>query len=254
MAISQLSLFAVPGLPLVARGDDLAALITAALDAAGLALADGDVVVVAQKIISKAEGQIVSLKDVQVSEKAVQLAAETEKEPAVVQLILDESRRILRHRPGVLISEHRLGFVLANAGIDRSNVTEDVDDVLLLPEAPDKSAAELRSGLSSKLGLKLGVIIADSVGRAWRMGTTGMTLGSAGVEALANLRGHPDMFGRVLQVSEHAGADSIAAAAELLMGEAAEATPVVIVRGLDQGDAEQDSSALLRAEGEDMFR
>jgi len=254
MAISQLSLFAVPGLPLIHQGDDLAALLTGALMAADLTLADGDVVVIAQKIVSKAEGRTVSLKDVQASEKAIELAAETDKEPAVVQLILDESRRILRHRPGVLIAEHHLGFVLANAGIDRSNVTEDTDDVLLLPENPDQSATELRRELSDKLGVKLGVIIADSVGRAWRMGTTGMTLGCAGVEALANLRGKADMFGRILQVSEHAIADSIASAAELLMGEGDEATPVVIVRGLRQGDSEQNSKVLLREAHEDMFR
>lgn len=254
MAISQLSLFAVPGLPLIHQGDDLVALLTGALAAADLTLADGDVVVIAQKIISKAEGRTVSLKDVQASEKAIELAAETDKEPAVVQLILDESRRILRHRPGVLIAEHHLGFVLANAGIDRSNVTEDTDDVLLLPENPDQSATELRRELSDKLGVKLGVIIADSVGRAWRMGTTGMTLGCAGVEALANLRGKADMFGRILQVSEHAIADSIASAAELLMGEGDEATPVVIVRGLRQGDSEQNSKVLLRKAHEDMFR
>jgi len=254
MAISRLNLFAVPGLPLVHAGDDLVALLAAALEAANLALADGDVVVIAQKIVSKAEGRTVSIKSIQPSEKAIELAAATDKEPAIVQLILDESRQILRHRPGVLIAEHRLGFVLANAGIDRSNVTADTDEVLLLPEHPDQSAALLRQGLTDKLGVKLGVIIADSVGRAWRMGTTGMTLGCAGVDALVDLRGQSDMFGRVLQVSEHAVADAIAAAAELLMGEADEATPVVIVRGLNQGDSEQDSKVLLREEHEDMFR
>ncbi len=254
MAISQLSLFAIPGIPLVHHGDDLVALLTDALNAAGLTLADGDVVVVAQKLISKAEGRTVSLNNVQPSDKAIEIATATDKEPAIVQLILDESRKILRHRPGILIAEHKLGFVLANAGIDRSNVTPDADDVLLLPENPDQSAAELRAGLADKLGLQMGVIIADSVGRAWRMGTTGMTLGSAGVEALANLRGQQDMFGRVLEVSEHAVADSIASAAELLMGEADEATPVVVVRGLHQGNSEQDSKVLLRAEHEDMFR
>ena len=254
MAIRQLSLLAVPGLPLVHQGDDLVALVLDALESADLMLLDGDVLVVAQKIVSKSEGRIVSLKTVQPSEKAIELAAETDKEPAVIQLILDESREILRHRPGVLIAEHRLGFVLANAGIDRSNVTEDADDILLLPENPDKSAAELRRGLMDKLGVKLGVIIADSVGRPWRMGTTGMTLGCAGVDALVNLRGQTDMFGRILQVSEHAIADSIAAAAELLMGEADEATPVIIVRGLHQGDSGQDSKVLLREKREDMFR
>jgi coenzyme F420-0:L-glutamate ligase/coenzyme F420-1:gamma-L-glutamate ligase len=254
MAISQLSLFAIPGIPLVQPGDDLVALMLDALEAAGLSLVDGDVVVVAQKLVSKTEGRIVSLKDVQPSDKAKKLAAATDKEPAIVQLILDESRKILRHRPGVLIAEHQLGFVLANAGIDRSNVSNNEDEVLLLPEDPDQSAARIRTGLADKLDLKLGVIIADSVGRAWRMGTTGMTLGSAGVEALANLRGQQDMFGRILEVSEHAVADSIAAAAELLMGEGDEATPVVVARGLDQGTSEQNSKVLLRAEHEDMFR
>jgi coenzyme F420-0:L-glutamate ligase/coenzyme F420-1:gamma-L-glutamate ligase len=254
MAISQLNLFAIPGIPLIQPGDDLAALLLDALNAAGLSLADGDVVVIAQKLVSKAEGRTVSLKDVQPTDKAIELAEATDKEPAIVQLILDESRKILRHRPGVLIAEHQLGFVLANAGIDRSNVSSNEDEVLLLPVDSDQSAAEIHVGLTEKLGLKLGIIIADSVGRAWRMGTTGMTLGSAGVEALVNLRGQRDMFGRVLEVSEHAVADSIASAAELLMGEADEATPVVVVRGLNQGHSEQDSKVLLRAEHEDMFR
>jgi coenzyme F420-0:L-glutamate ligase/coenzyme F420-1:gamma-L-glutamate ligase len=153
-----------------------------------------------------------------------------------------------------LIAEHKLGFVLANAGIDRSNVDEDPDKVLLLPENPDRSAATLRDSINKELNVRVGVIIADSVGRAWRMGTTGMALGCAGVEALANLRGRKDMFGRELQVSEHAVADSIASAAELLMGEADEATPVVVVRGLEEGESEQDSKVLLRPEDEDMFR
>jgi coenzyme F420-0:L-glutamate ligase/coenzyme F420-1:gamma-L-glutamate ligase len=144
--------------------------------------------------------------------------------------------------------------VAANAGIDRSNVEPDSDRVLLLPKDPDRSAADLRARLESALNIHLGIIIADSVGRAWRMGTTGMTLGCAGVEALQNLRGRADMFGRILQVSEHAVADAIAAAAELIIGEADEATPVVIARGLDQGWSEQDSKSLLRPEKDDMFR
>jgi len=254
MSTGQLNLFAITGIPLIAKGDDLVAILTDAISAAGAELRDGDVIVIAQKLISKAEGRTVRLSAVNPSEEAVRLATATEKEPAIAQLIIDESQRILRSRPGVIIAEHKLGFVLANAGIDRSNVEVDPDVVLLLPADPDGSAEELRSGFEAKLQTRVGVIIADSVGRAWRMGTTGMTLGCAGVEALANLRGRRDMFGRELQVSEHAVADSIASAAELLMGEADEATPVVIVRGLNQGESKQDSRLLLRPEDEDMFR
>ncbi len=254
MSAHQLNLFAIPAIPLIGSGDDLAGLICTAADDAELTINTGDILVIAQKLVSKAEGRIVSLKAVEPGEEARQLATATEKEPEVVQLILDQSRRILRHRPGVLIAEHKLGFVLANAGIDRSNVDEDPDKVLLLPENPDRSAATLRDSINKELNVRVGVIIADSVGRAWRMGTTGMALGCAGVEALANLRGRKDMFGRELQVSEHAVADSIASAAELLMGEADEATPVVVVRGLEEGESEQDSKVLLRPEDEDMFR
>jgi coenzyme F420-0:L-glutamate ligase/coenzyme F420-1:gamma-L-glutamate ligase len=250
----RLELIAVPGVPQIAAGDDLAELIAAAIDASDYRLTDGDVIVIAQKIVSKAEGRTVRLQDVEPSDEARELAEAADKDPAVVQVILDESRSIVRHRPGVIIAKHKLGFVLANAGIDRSNVRGDANEVLLLPRDPNGSARELRERLGQHFGARLGVIIADSVGRAWRMGTTGMTLGCAGVEALANLRGRPDLFGRPLEVSEHAVADSIASAAELLLGEADEATPVVIVRGLDEGRSEQDSSVLLRPEQEDMFR
>jgi coenzyme F420-0:L-glutamate ligase/coenzyme F420-1:gamma-L-glutamate ligase len=239
---------------MIRAGENLGDIIAEALENADMRLEDGDVVVVAQKIVSKSEGRTVRLTTVEASPEARQLAKETEKEPEIVQLILDESRRILRHRPGVLIAEHKLGIVLANAGIDRSNVDADIDVVLLLPENPDASAAILRKQLTKKAAARLGVIIADSVGRAWRMGTTGMALGSAGVEALANLRGQKDLFERELQVSEHAIADSVASAAELVMGEANEAVPVVIVRGLNQGYSEQDAKPLLRPEHEDMFR
>lgn len=254
MQAKKLSLFTVPGIPLINRGDDLVALIGTALTGAGLKLADGDIVVIAQKLVSKAEGRTVALSSVKPSAEAIQLAAATDKEPEMVQLILDESRQILRHRPGVIIAEHKSGCVLANAGIDRSNVEPDSDRVLLLPADANQSAARLREGFAAMLNANVGVIIADSVGRAWRMGTTGMTLGCAGVEALANLRGRADMFGRILQVSEHAVADSVASAAELLMGEADEATPVVVVRGLNQGHSDQDASLLLRPPEEDMFR
>lgn len=254
MTLRRLELLTLPGIPEVQAGDEPAKLITDALATAETGLEPGDVVVVAQKLISKAEGRICRLSEIQPSADAVELAAATDKDPAIVQLILDESASILRHRPGVIIAQHRLGMVLANAGIDRSNVDRDADLVLLFPENPDASAARLRDALQSATGARLGVVIADSVGRAWRMGTTGMAIGCAGVEALANLRGQRDMHGRVLEVSEHAIADSIASAAELLMGEADEGTPVIILRGLDQGVSEQDSRLLLRPAAEDMFR
>ena len=254
MGSGQLTVFALPGIPLVNSGDALDALILGALDGAAMQLQDGDILVIAQKIISKAEGRSISLDEVKATPEAHELALATDKEPEIVQLILDESKQILRHRPGVLIAEHKLGFILANAGLDRSNVDEDANQVLLLPEDPDGSAAKLREQLGSASGKRLGVIIADSVGRAWRMGTTGMALGSAGVEALTNLRGRKDLFDRELQVSEHAVADSVASAAELVMGEASEAIPVVIVRGLDEGYSEQDAKQLFRPPHEDMFR
>lgn len=251
---AKIEFFAVGGLPLVHAGDDLAATILRALAAADTELRDGDVVVVAQKLVSKAEGRQRRLSEVVVSAAARKLAAATAKDPAMVQLVLDESTAIVRHRPGVIIAEHRSGIVLANAGIDRSNVDADADWVLLLPEDSNASAAALRGALEQATARHLGVIIADSVGRAWRMGTTGMTLGCAGVDALVNLRGREDMFGRVLEVSEHAVADAIAAAAELVMGEANEATPVVIGRGLQQGSNSGDAAPLLRPRHEDMFR
>jgi len=254
MAGNSLELHSVAGIPLVQSGDNLAMLICAALEAAGLSLREGDVVVVAQKLVSKAEGRTRRLSEVSPSAKACELASAADKDPAIVQLILDESRSVLRHRPGVIIAEHNLGIVLANAGIDRSNVSEDSDIVLLFPEDPDASAAALKSQLGSHFNAQVGVVIADSVGRAWRMGTTGMAIGCAGVQALANLRGRRDMFGRELEVSEHAVADSIASAAELLMGEADEATPVVVIRGLDEGQSTQNSAVLLRPAADDMFR
>lgn len=254
MTNRRLELIAVSGIPQVTTGDHLGNIIADSIAAANLSLIDGDVLVVAQKIVSKAEGRTVRLGDIKASDAAIELAKITHKEPAIVQLILNESSAIVRHRPGVIIAKHKQGWILANAGIDRSNVTEREDEVLLLPEQPDATANQLRDDLAARYASTIGVIIADSVGRPWRMGTTGMTLGSAGVEALANLRGQQDMFGRILEVSEHAVADSIASAAELLLGEANEATPVVIVRGLNEGYSAQNSTVLLRPTEEDMFR
>jgi coenzyme F420-0:L-glutamate ligase/coenzyme F420-1:gamma-L-glutamate ligase len=246
----RLELHALPGLPLVAAGDDLAALIEAGLARAGLALAPGDVLVLAQKIVSKAEGRSVALADVRPSPEAEALAARTSKDPRFVELVLSESRRVVRARPGLLIVQHRLGYVSANAGIDQSNVAPEdgVARALLLPRDPDASAA----ALAARLGCA--VIISDSFGRAWRRGTVGVAIGAAGLPALWDLRGRPDLFGRALQVSISGFADEIAAAASLLQGQGAEAQPVVLVRGLEWDAPPNPAAELVRPDTEDLFR
>ncbi len=245
----------IPGVPRVQPGDDPAALISAALRGAGVKPLTGDLVAVAQKIISKAEGRSVRLATVTPSAEAEDIAARANKDPRVVELILRESRAVLRVSPGVIIVEHRCGVVLANAGIDRSNIEDSDEQALLLPADADASAARLREGLQREFGVPLGVIITDSIGRAWRLGTVGIAIGCAGVTALQDLRGQTDMFGRTLQVSEVAVADSIAAAAVLVMGEAAEGTPLVLVRGAGTGtDTSQTARNALRPANTDLFR
>jgi coenzyme F420-0:L-glutamate ligase/coenzyme F420-1:gamma-L-glutamate ligase len=243
----RLELIALPGLPMVAAGDDLAALIEAGLTRAGLALAEGDVLVLAQKIVSKAEGRSVALAEVQPTPEAMELAARTAKDPRFVQLVLSESQRVVRARPGLLIVQHRLGFVSANAGIDQSNLGQE-GHALLLPRDPDGSAA----ALAARLGCP--VVISDSFGRAWRRGTVGIAIGAAGLPALWDLRGRPDLFGRTLQVSISGFADEIAAAASLLQGQGAEAQPVVLVRGLAWDAPPNPAAELIRPDSEDLFR
>ncbi len=255
MPETRLSLIALAGMPLVRPGDRLEALIGAALEANGVALADGDVVVVAQKIVSKAEGRSVALDGVAPSARALQLAAETGKDPRLVELILSESVRVVRHRPQLIIVEHRRGHVMANAGIDHSNVEPGGGErVLLLPEDPDASAEALRAALAARSGRAVAVIVSDSFGRAWRRGTVGVALGAAGLPSLRDLRGQPDLFGRPLLVTQTGFADEIAAAAGLLMGQAAEGMPVVIIRGLAWAAPATPASALLRPPEEDLFR
>ena len=251
------SLIALSDLPLVKPGDDLAGLIAAALERGiGKLITTGDILVVAQKIVSKAEGRYVDLARVEPGIEAQRLARETEKDARLVQVILDESRRIVRHRPGVLIVEHRLGYVMANAGVDRSNVDPAMGDepVLLLPRDPDASAASLREKLACHFGSAPAVIISDSFGRAWRNGTTGIALGVAGLPSLIDMRGHEDLYGRALRVTEIGFADEIAAAASLLMGQADEALPAVVVRGLTWSAQPRPAKALIRAAAEDLFR
>ena len=251
-----LELHALPGLPLVRAGDDIAALILDGLARAGLELQAGDVLVLAQKIISKAEGRMVALDSVTPSPRAAALAAAIGKDARLVELILGESVRVVRSRPGLLITEHRLGFVMANAGVDQSNVAprDGVARALLLPLDPDGSAAALQARLAPQGGGRLGVIINDSFGRAWRRGTVGVAIGAAGLPALWDLRGKPDLFGRSLEVSIIAFADEIAAAASLLMGQGSEAQPVVLLRGLDWDAAANNAAELVRPAAEDLFR
>lgn len=246
----------IPNIPRVRPGDDLARVLIAACTAGGMAPADNDVLVVAQKIVSKAEGRIVDLATVRPSARAKTLAAEVNKDARLVEVILNESRRVVRHRPGVLIVEHRLGFVMANAGVDRSNVDPDLgaEPVLLLPENPDASASVLRDRLAAHFGTTIGVIISDSFGRAWRRGTVGVALGVAGLPALMDMRGRPDLYGRALRVTQTGFADEIAAAATLVMGEADEAQPAVLVHGLSWPDAPTPAASLVRPAEEDLFR
>ena len=237
----EISLRAIGGLPIVEAGDDLGALVMAGLSAAGEALVAGDVVVLAQKVVSKAEGRFVDLGTVTPSARARAYAADCGKDPRLVELILAESRAVLRCRPGVLVVEHRLGHVTANAGIDQSNVqaAPGEERVLLLPRDPDAGLA---------------VVIIDSVGRAWRRATAGLALGVAGLPALLDRIGQPDLFGRKLEITQIGLADEIAAAASLLMGQADEGRPLVRLRGLAWDQPASDSAALRRPLAEDLFR
>lgn len=254
-AARRMTLTALTGMPLVEAGADLAALIGAALHAADETLAPGDVLVVAQKIVSKAEGRRVCLADVTPSARALALAAETGKDPRLVELILRESATILRARPGVLITEHRQGQIQANAGIDQSNVAPGGDAyVLLLPEDADASARRLRDALGQRTGIAPAIIINDSAGRAWRLGIAGFALGCAGLRALDSRIGKADLFGRPLEVTEIAVADELAAAASHLMGQADEGTPVVLIRGARFSAGGGGARALLRPREQDLFR
>lgn len=252
---ADLQLHVLHGIPLIRAGDDLAAILGAALAQLSSPLADGDILVLAQKIVSKAEGRLVRLADVTPSARAIELGRETEKDPRLVQLILDESVEILRQRPGMLLVRHRLGNVGAHAGIDQSNVDHaDGECALLLPEDPDLSAARLHSDLFERTGRRLGIIIADSMNRAWRLGTIGGAIGCAGLKVLDDLRGGADMYGRELKVTLINRADSLAAAASLLMGESVERTPAVLVQGLPWEPSAQTARDIIRPLVEDMFR
>jgi coenzyme F420-0:L-glutamate ligase/coenzyme F420-1:gamma-L-glutamate ligase len=253
-----LTLTPLPDIPLIRSGDDLAPIILDALKAAGIMLVDGDVLVLAQKIVSKSEGRLVNLSKVTASSRAVDLAQITQKDPRLVEVILSESNTVLRTRPGTIVVEHRLGFVCASAGVDHSNVRgagdQPEDWVLLLPEDPDASAKALRQHLEAASGVRLGVLIIDSHGRAWRLGTVGITIGLSGLPGLEDLRGWPDLFGFRLQITQVGVADELAAAASLVMGQAAEGTPVVHVRGFPYPLRDGSLGELLRPKEQDLFR
>jgi len=252
----RIELIGVPDFPLVEAGDDLAALIAAAVERADLRPASGDVLAVAQKIVSKAEDRFVDLATVRASARARAIGEEIQKDPRLVEVILGESTRVVRQRPGLLIVEHRLGYVMANAGVDHSNVSapDGRERVLLLPRDPDASADSLRAKLSERFGCDLAIIVNDSFGRAWRRGTVGVALGVAGLPAALDLRGKPDLFGQTLQTTIVGFADEIAAAASLVMGQAAEGMPVVLVRGLAWNAPASAGRTLVRPPEEDLFR
>ena len=228
----------------------------AALSRAALDLQIGDVLVYAQKIVSKSEGRRVDLRTVAPSAKAVSLATEVQKDPRLVELVLRESTRIVRTAKDVLIVEHRLGLIMANAGIDQSNVADPASGefALLLPIDPDASAERLRTALRAAAGCDAGVIISDSFGRPWRVGTVGVAIGCAGVPSIRDLRGNRDLFGRELKVTVVGHADEIASAASLIMGQGDEGLPVVLVRGLHLGEPARNASALRRPSAEDLFK
>jgi coenzyme F420-0:L-glutamate ligase/coenzyme F420-1:gamma-L-glutamate ligase len=252
----QVTITPLAGIPQVRPGDDVPGLLIAALERNDLRLRDQDILAVTQKIVSKAEGRIVDLATVQPSARAKELAQLTRKDPRLVEVILSESAEVLRAAPRVLIVATHHGLVIANAGIDQSNVdrAQGGEPVLLLPRDPDASAQHIKQRIDAHFGVASGVVITDSAGRAWRLGTVGLAIGAAGVPALLDRRGEPDMSGRPLEVTEVGFADSIAAAAVLAMGEAAEARPAALVRGLSWTVPARPAADLVRPKHEDLFR
>lgn len=252
----RLEIIGLPGVPMVQPGDDLAALAISVLVDAAIAPEPGDVLVVAQKIVSKAENRFVDVATVTPSPEAEKLAAATGKNARFCEVVLAESRRIVRHRENLIIAEHKRGWVMANAGIDHSNVAagDGRELVLLLPVDPDASARAIRDELVASYGVPLAVIVSDSFGRPFRRGTVGVAIGSAGLPSVIDWRGHADLFGRPLEVTETGFADEIAAAASLVMGQSDEAMPMALVRGLSWTAPEADAAALVRPPEHDLFR
>lgn len=245
---------AIPGIPLIQAGDDIIDIIIDCADAAGLELRPGDTLVISSKIVSKSLGRLVALDCVEPTAEAEALAEETGKDPRLVELILGQSKRVSRKRLGVLVTEHVLGLVSANAGIDQSNIEGGDDMALLLPVDPDAAAQRFRADIKKRLGFALAIIISDTHGRPFRVGNVGVAIGAAGLPAVKDLRGQRDLFGRVLEVTQVAYADLVASAAHLLGGEADEGLPAVILRGLDLSAPHGRAADLNRAAEHDLYR
>ena len=253
----QLTLIALNDLPFIQNGDSISQAIINTARSYNLQISDNDIFIITQKIISKSEGRMRDLRCVFPSETAINISLESEKDPRLVQLILEESKEVMRVRKGLIIVRHKLGFVCANAGIDHSNTVpgDEADNfVLLLPEDPDKSARKIKQELEEATGKTLGIMIIDSHGRAWRNGTVGTTIGMAGIPGLVDLRGRTDLFGYTLKTTQVAAADELAAAASLLMGQADESIPCVIARGFPYALRDSSLSELIRHEENDLFK
>lgn len=256
MNAEQVTIRPLPNIGRINRGDNLGEILGRAIRQLDIAISSKHVIVVAQKIVSKAEGRVVFLDDIQPSRRAFELAAITGKDPALVEMVLQESVAVLRALPNVLIVRHRLGYVVANAGIDQSNVNGGAGrpTCLLLPCDPAASAAAIRAELVKHTGCSPAIIVSDSFGRPWRRGVVNVALGSAGLNSLVNLRGKADLYGRPLYVTAVALADALAAAAGIAMGEADEGTPAVIIAGVDWPEPEVEANALVRPLDEDLFQ
>lgn len=256
--MQPLVLTPIPGIPLIQPGDNLVEILFSKMATAGITLQDGDILVLAQKIVSKAENRLVNLNDVMPSQQAIEIGDQIGKDARLVELILRESTSVLRMRPGTIIVEHRLGFICANAGIDHSNVYgpygSSEDWVLLLPENPDKSAGVFRAAIEKLANVRIGLMIIDSHGRAWRNGVVGVAIGLSGMPGVVDLRGHADLFGYQLRVTTVAAADELAASASLVMGQADERIPAVHVRGFPFDLREGSFSELPRPKDLDLFR
>jgi coenzyme F420-0:L-glutamate ligase/coenzyme F420-1:gamma-L-glutamate ligase len=270
--MTALTLTPLHDIPFIRQNDDLADIIVNSLDRSNLRLEDNDIFVISQKVVSKAEGRLVDLQTIKPSRRAMELAAQTEKDPRFIELILQESKSIIRTRPGTIIVEHKLGFICANAGIDHSNVTpqplplsqregsgvvrdgKGEEYVLLLPKNPDRSASQIRTRIESRIHKKIGVMIIDSHGRAWRIGTEGVCIGLSGIPGVMDERGWRDLFGYTLRITVVGVADELAAAASLVMGQAAEGRPIVHVRGFPYPLREGSLKELIRPEEQDLFR
>jgi coenzyme F420-0:L-glutamate ligase/coenzyme F420-1:gamma-L-glutamate ligase len=253
-----LTLTPLKNIPLIRQGDNQADIVVNALKDNKISLENDDILVFAQKIVSKAEGRALNLAEIIPSHRAIDIARQIDKDARVVELILRESREVLRTRPGTIIVEHRLGFICANAGIDHSNVAAAGDSaeewVLLLPVEPDRSAEKFRDEIRSLTGKRAGILIIDSHGRAWRNGTVGTAIGLSGLPGLQDLRGDRDLFGRELLITQVGVADELAAAASLVMGQAAEGTPAIHVRGFPYQLREGSLKELIRPKEQDLFR